>query len=145
MWLALRQAGRSGYVQRIGHDIRLSERLFGLVDAHPAFEALTQGLSITTFQYVPEDLRPDLGQTGVASYIDRLIQALLERIQSSGEAFVSNAVIRGRYALRPCIVNLNTTLADIEALPEIIERLGRDVDASLRSRVDAPINLASVR
>ena len=133
VWLALRQAGREGYVQMIGDDIRLSERLYALVDAHPAFDALTQGLSITTFRYVPADLWADRGTDRVAAYLNGLNEALLERIQRSGEVFVSNAVVRGCYALRPCIVNFHTTLADIEALPTIIERLGREVDASLRS------------
>lgn len=135
VWLALRQAGRKGYVQMIGEDIRLSERLYELVDAHPSFEALTQGLSITTFRYVPVDLRANMHADDVAAYLDQLNRALLERIQRSGAVFVSNAVVRGHYVLRPCIVNFNTTLADVEALPEIIERLGREVDESLRSNL----------
>ena len=45
----------------IGEDMRLSRVLFDLVDAHPELEAVTQGLSITTFRYVPPgvDLRDD--------------------------------------------------------------------------------------
>jgi hypothetical protein len=31
-------------------------------------------------------------------------------------------------------VNINTTPADVEALPGIVARLGRDVDATLRPR-----------
>lgn len=134
VWLALRQVGRTGYVRMISDDIRLSERLYALVDEHPEFEALTQGLSITTFRFVPTDLRTDRDTESVAAYLDELNQALLDRIQASGEVFLSNAVVRGRYALRPCIVNFNTTLEDVEALPEIVARLGRDVDAELRSR-----------
>ena len=41
--------------------------------------------------------------------------------------FVSNAVIDGRYALRACIVNFNTTLADVEAVPPIVVRVGREL------------------
>jgi len=118
----------------IGDDIRLSKRLHTLVDEHPELEALTQGLSITTFRYVPRDLRAgrDAGEND--AYLNELNQALLERIQASGEAFVSNAVIGGRYALRPCIVNFHTREADVEALPEIVARLGRVVHAELRQR-----------
>lgn len=58
---------------------------------------------------------------------------------SPGEVFVSNAVVRGRYALRPCIVNFNTSLADIEALPAIIAPMGREVDELLRSQLVADI------
>jgi aromatic-L-amino-acid decarboxylase len=96
VWLALRQVGRAGYVQMIRDDIRLSERLFALLDVHPAFDALTQSLSITTFQYVPEDLRPAQEADGAVEYLNRLNEALLDRIQRSGEAFVSNAVVHGR-------------------------------------------------
>jgi aromatic-L-amino-acid decarboxylase len=140
VWLALRQAGREGYVRMIGDDIRLSERLWILVQAHPELEAVTQGLSITTFRYVPPDLQADTPGAGAAArsattetYLNELNQALLERIQSSGAAFVSNAVVAGRYVLRPCIVNFNTRQADIDALPEIVVRLGREADAGLRS------------
>lgn len=40
---------------------------------------------------------------------------------------MSNVVVRGMYALSACIVNINTTLEDVEALPEIIARIGRQV------------------
>ena len=45
---------------------------------------------------------------------------------------MSNAEIRGRHVLRACIVNFRTTLKDVEALPEIVVRLGREVDGSMR-------------
>ena len=132
VWLALRQVGREGYVRMIGDDIRLTERLHAAVAEHPELEPFTLALSISTFRYVPRDLRDRLGEEGVEGYLDTLNQELLERIQLSGEAFVSNAVIGERYLLRACIVNFNTALADVEALPEIVARLGRETDAELR-------------
>ena len=136
VWLALRQVGRRGYLRMIGDDIRLSERLHALVAAEPDLEAWTQGLSVTTFRYVPADLRDRGGDGGdggeAADYLDELNRELLERIQESGEAFVSNAVVGGRYLLRACIVNFHTGEADVEALPGIVVRLGREVDARLR-------------
>ena len=53
VWLALQQLGRAGYVESISEDMRLSRKLFDLLQEHPEFEALTQNLSITTFRYVP--------------------------------------------------------------------------------------------
>jgi glutamate/tyrosine decarboxylase-like PLP-dependent enzyme len=137
VWLALRQVGRNGYLRMLGDDIRLSEHLCTLVRDHPELELLTQGLSITTFRYIPQELRARLGEADTESYLTALNEALLERIQQSGEAFVSNAVIRGRYALRACIVNFNTTLADVDAVPGIVVRLGRETDAELRKSTDA--------
>jgi len=132
VWLGLRHAGRSGYRAMIGDDIRLSERLFALASAHPQLQALTQSLSITTFRYVPPDLRRGVGTPRVEAYLGTLNERLLETIQRSGEAFVSNAVVQGRFALRACIVNFNTTRGDVEALPGIVARYGREVDDALR-------------
>jgi glutamate/tyrosine decarboxylase-like PLP-dependent enzyme len=138
VWLALRQVGRSGYVRMIGDDIRLCARLHECVAEHPELEPATLSLSISTFRYVPLDLRATVGSERVETYLNSLNEALLERIQSSGEAFVSNAVIRGRFLLRACIVNFNTARADVEALPGIVARLGAEVDAALRSREGTP-------
>jgi glutamate/tyrosine decarboxylase-like PLP-dependent enzyme len=85
VWLALRQIGRAGYVRMIGDDIALAQEFHRLVSAHPELEALTQSLSITTFRYVPTDLRTRTGAPEVREYLDRLNQSLLSRIEKSGE------------------------------------------------------------
>jgi glutamate/tyrosine decarboxylase-like PLP-dependent enzyme len=130
VWLALRQVGSSGYLEMIGDDMRLSRHLHALVQQHPDFEAMTQHLSITTFRYVPRDLprTPD-----TESYLQRLNEELLTSVERSGEAFLSNAMVNGRFALRVCIVNFRTSLADIEALLPILARHGRETDRTLRS------------
>jgi len=48
---------------------------------------------------------------------------------------VSNAVVRGRYLLRACVVNFHTSLEDIEAVPRIVVRLGRTVDEQSRGNL----------
>lgn len=133
VWLALQQVGRAGYEQMIGDDIRLSRSLHALTEAHPELEAVTQALSISTFRFVPPDLRPVMETAATEAYLNTLNQALLERIQGSGELFLSNSVIGGRYLLRACIVNFHTSHADLEALTTIVARLGKEVDAGLRS------------
>jgi hypothetical protein len=42
-------------------------------------------------------------------------------------------MLGSKFALRLCIVNFRTSLEDIEALPEIVVRLGRQVDEELRT------------
>jgi hypothetical protein len=49
----------------------------------------------------------------------------VNRIQKSGEAFLSNAVIDGKYCLRACVVNFRTTYKDIDGLIEVVVRIGR--------------------
>ncbi|MGO8817053.1 MAG: pyridoxal phosphate-dependent decarboxylase family protein [Terriglobia bacterium] len=130
IWLAIRQAGRVGYARMIGDDIRLAKTLFALAEGHPEMQAFRQGLSIATFRYVPRDLPP--GGEKVEEYLNRLNNELLGRLQKSGEAFLTNAVIGGVFVLRACIVNFRTSLADIQALPGIITRLGAELDEALR-------------
>ena len=132
VWLALQQVGLSGYLQMIGDDMRLSQHLHTLVQQHPDFEAMTQHLSITTFRYVPRDR--DWAQTPDAeAYLQRLNQDLLTRVERSGEAFLSQAMVNGRFALRACIVNFRTSLTDIEALLPTLVRHGQEVDRALRA------------
>jgi glutamate/tyrosine decarboxylase-like PLP-dependent enzyme len=112
-------------------DIRLAIELYRRVQAEPELQDFTQSLSITTFRYAPLDLQS--GHADVERYLNRLNTTVLERLQHSGAAFISNAVLNDTFLLRACIVNFRTTLADIEALPEMVIRLGREVDAALRT------------
>jgi glutamate/tyrosine decarboxylase-like PLP-dependent enzyme len=93
VWLALRHAGRSGYVQMIGDDIRLAQALYRKLADHPELERLTQGLSITTFRYVPADLKARSDSERVETYLNRLNEELLNRLEKGGEAFLSKAML----------------------------------------------------
>jgi glutamate/tyrosine decarboxylase-like PLP-dependent enzyme len=114
----------------IRDDIALARALYERVQTTPELEAFTNSLSITTFRFVPADLQP--GNEAVESYLNGLNREMVSRVQTGGEVFLSNAVVEGRYLLRACIVNFRTRLADIEALPAIVTRLGRAVDAEMR-------------
>jgi aromatic-L-amino-acid/L-tryptophan decarboxylase len=135
VWLALRHAGAAAYRRMIADDIRLAKRMADAVARHAELEPGTQDLSITTFRYVPRDLRSSVGQAPVEAHLDALNRELLDRLQRGGEAFVSNAVVGGRYLLRACIVNFHTTAADVDAVPDIVARLGRIVDAEMRPAI----------
>ena len=100
VWLALQQIGRAGYEASIVEDMRISRRLATVLQEHGDFEVLTQSLSITTFRYVPRELRGRLDDADAGERLNRLNRDLLTRIERSGEAFFSNAVIDGRFALR---------------------------------------------
>ena len=132
VWLAFRQIGRSGFTKLIGDDIALARRMYGAVDAHPDLEALTHGLSITTFRFVPRDLDTTRSPADREAYLNDLNSALLTRLQEQGEIYLSNAVIDGKFALRACIVNFRTEAADVEAVAEIAAREGRRLAAERR-------------
>ena len=130
VWLGLRQAGRDGYVRMIADDCRLAAELFEAARAHAEIEAVTLGLSIATFRYVPRDLEP--GSPEVDRYLNTLNEALVARLKVGGELFVTNALVGERYVLRACIVNFRTTSADARAIPELAAREGRRLDEQMR-------------
>src|SRR5262249_33406399 len=72
VWLALRQAGAAGYRQMIGDDIRLAGTLAESVRRSGELQLITQDLSITTFRYVPPDLRTILGDADVERHLDAI-------------------------------------------------------------------------
>ena len=109
----------------------LARRLFELAAKHSELEAMTHNLSITTLRYVPRELRDGTGSREIETYLNRLNQRLLEKIENSWRAFCSNALIDGRYALRFCIVNFRTSTEDIEAIPDLVTELGAQAHAEL--------------
>ena len=125
VWLTLQQVGRTGYKKLIGEDIELSELLFELAQKHSELEAISQNLSITTFRYVP--LKSDTD----SDYLNKLNEELLNELQAGGEVFLSNAIVKGQYCLRACIVNFRTSEKDIEEIIEIVIREGKRVHLKL--------------
>jgi aromatic-L-amino-acid/L-tryptophan decarboxylase len=133
VWLALQHAGAAGYREMIAEDIRLSRAMAAEVRRSEDLELVTQALSIATFRCVPRELRAQLGDPEVARYLDALNQNVLDRVQRGGEAFVSNAVVDGRFVLRACIVNFHTTLEDVARTVDLVARLGRQAHAEMRA------------
>jgi glutamate/tyrosine decarboxylase-like PLP-dependent enzyme len=127
VWLAFKQIGREGYTKLIGEDIALSRRMYEKIDAHPELEALTHGLSIATFRYVPRDIPASLSPEERTNYLNELNRNLLTRLVDGGEIYLSNAVIDGQFLLRTCIVNFRTSAADVDAVPDIVVRAGRRI------------------
>ncbi|MDX1407939.1 MAG: hypothetical protein R3330_07390, partial [Saprospiraceae bacterium] len=87
-----------------------------LVDEADDFDAFQTSLSITTFQYVPD-------RTATQEAINALNEAIMVRLQNGGHAYLTNAVVDGRYLLRACIVNFRTRRSDILSLPYAIRAL----------------------
>ena len=139
VWLALQQVGKNGYYQMISDDIRLAELLYRCVEAEPSLQAFSQGLSITTFRYVPSDLRTRLGQPEVIEYLNKLNEEIMLGLEKSGTGFVSQAIIEGNFALRACIVNFRTSEDDIRTFPPLIADLGKTTDRKLRPMIGASL------
>jgi hypothetical protein len=51
----------------------------------------------------------------------------MEMVQTSGDAFLSSAMINGRFALRACVLHYATTPEDVAALISVVRRTGESI------------------
>jgi aromatic-L-amino-acid decarboxylase len=110
LWLSLRYHGLAAFRDSIRTDLQLARRLAGAIDARPELERLAPvSLSAVCFRH--------RGQGAVAeAEVDRFNQDLLLRVIRRGRVYLSNATLRGRFALRACIVNHRSSTADVDAV-----------------------------
>lgn len=119
LWMTMLAVGREGIAARIERHVALARRLASRIGTADDLEVVAVGpLSIVCFRYAPAALR------GQDERLDALNKSVMERIQAGGEAFVSGTTIRGRFALRACILHDGTSEADVDALVEIARREG---------------------
>lgn len=123
VWLAIQQAGLQGYKEMIADDCTLARELFAEVRKYSDLQPMTYGLSIATFRYIPEDVGQ--GSESSEKYLNELNEAILKRVQESGEAYLSNAIINGKFVLRACVVNFRTTRKEIRSLPALVVKIGK--------------------
>lgn len=117
VWLTLSYYGVRRIAEAVSNDISLAAYMGELVSAADDFELLAPvELSICCFRYVPPRRNTDL---------DQLNELIMSRVQTSGRAYLSNATVNGKFALRACITNFRTTKSDIELTLETIRDAAR--------------------
>ena len=127
IWMTLRYYGSRRIAEAIADDNALAQYLAERVEAAEDFELLAPvELSICCFRYAPKGLREKLESASplerqqIETGLDELNTRVMLTVQRGGQAYVSNATIRGKFALRACITNFRTTRADIDKTLEII-------------------------
>ncbi|HEU4507526.1 MAG TPA: pyridoxal-dependent decarboxylase [Pyrinomonadaceae bacterium] len=119
VWLTLQFYGTRRIAEAIAGDISLAAYLGELVSNSEDFELLAPvELSICCFRYVPP------GAKLIDAELDRLNERIMELVQKGGRAYLSNATVNGRFALRACITNFRTTKADIDETIAVIREMG---------------------
>ena len=146
VWMILKYHGTERIGRRIAEEIDLARHLGGLLQNHDELELMAPvDTSIVCFRYVPvalrlaaarrgpgrqrraDDLSPAALPRAVEADLDRLNETLLRSLQREGRVYLSNARIRGRFALRACLINFRTTRKDVQAVVEETVRKGRQV------------------
>jgi aromatic-L-amino-acid/L-tryptophan decarboxylase len=99
LWAVLRCYGRSGLQARIREAIRLAALFEDWVRAEPGWEiSAPRPFSVVCFRREGSDADN---------------QEILERVNASGEIFISHTVLNGQYVLRLAVGHESTTEADV--------------------------------
>lgn len=121
VWLMLRYYGSRRVSAAIAEDMSLAAYFGEAIEASEDFELLAPvTLGICCFRYVPPAVRLALATAAgeeerarLDAELDDLNSRVMHRVQRGGRAYLSNAVLRGRFALRASITNYRTTRGDI--------------------------------
>src|ERR1041384_4111679 len=134
--MTLRYSGARGIAEAIAEDMAMAKYLAERVEADPEFELLAPvQLSICCFRYVPTSLRRGLATAkndgelnDLNSQLNRLNERIMHKVQRGGREYLSNAMLRGRFALRACIINFRTTRADIDLTLDTVRDAAREIE-----------------
>jgi aromatic-L-amino-acid/L-tryptophan decarboxylase len=107
LWLSIRYHGMAAFRAAVERNIRQARLLADLVDREALLERLADvQTSAVCFRWVG----------GEPAHADVHNADLLDRVNRRGRVYVSNATVRGRFALRACITNHRTRDEDVEAV-----------------------------
>jgi glutamate/tyrosine decarboxylase-like PLP-dependent enzyme len=135
VWMMLRVVGARALRAAVENDLDCAARLAAAVDASEDFERLAPvELSIVCFRHVPDSARRALaaadasGRARIEAALDAYNERLLVAVQRDGSSYPSNALVRGRFAIRACIMNHRTTPADVDVLLADLRRLAAGME-----------------
>jgi aromatic-L-amino-acid/L-tryptophan decarboxylase len=108
LWVVLRCFGRAGLQERIREHVRLAGLFESWVRDEPEWEVVApRHFSLVCFRRTGSDEENEL---------------LLERVNATGEAFLSHARLGDRYSLRLAIGNFRTTDDDVRLAWDVLRR-----------------------
>ena len=108
LWFILRSFGREGLVEVIRKQVAMAQEFAREIDAHPCFERVAPApFSVVNFRF-----------TGT----DDDNRRILEAVNASGEVFLSNTVLRGKYTLHLAIGNYGTKPEHVARAWELLRK-----------------------
>jgi aromatic-L-amino-acid/L-tryptophan decarboxylase len=107
LWWSLRALGVDAFRDAVEHALDLAAAAAALVERHPRLELLAPpSLGIVCFRRVVQD--------GSEEEHEAVNASLVAALEATGTALVTSTRVRGRYALRLCIMNDTCELATVE-------------------------------
>jgi aromatic-L-amino-acid/L-tryptophan decarboxylase len=115
LWMSLRYFGVEAFRTAIDRAIDLARFAQARIESSAQLELLTPAkLGVVCFRRHPEGMDEDR--------LERLNQRLAEELAASGQGLVSSTRLRGRFALRMCVLNHTSRAQDVEKVLEWFER-----------------------
>jgi aromatic-L-amino-acid decarboxylase len=113
LWFVLRWFGAHGITDRIREHIRLARLFASWVDAAADFERLAPvPFSVVVFRHRPPGLAEPV--------LEQVNAAILERVNASGEVFLSHTRVGGRFGLRLAVGNIRTAERHVRRAWELV-------------------------
>jgi hypothetical protein len=107
VWLSLEYFGVEAFTAAIDRCLDLAALAQRTIEESPELESMSpQGLGIVSFRRTVRGIEDE-------DALARINADLMARLNASGRAFVSSTRLRGRYALRLCILNHATGREDV--------------------------------
>jgi aromatic-L-amino-acid decarboxylase len=123
LWMVLRYFGAEGIRSRLAEHMRLAQLFAGWVDADPHFERIAPvPLSVVCFRAKPS-------HTQDAAAVDAFNEEILNRVNASGDVFLSHTKLNNMIVLRLAIGHLRTTEAHIGRAWELLRAHAAALDA----------------
>ncbi|MEO8663073.1 MAG: pyridoxal-dependent decarboxylase, partial [Bryobacteraceae bacterium] len=118
LWFVMRYFGREGVAAIVRNHIRWAAELAAAIEAHPDFELTAPApLSLVCFRYRGSNEEN---------------QALIERLNATGEVFVSGNTMKGVYMIRLAIGNIRTTQDDVFAVWNLVQQTAAELFQDLK-------------
>ncbi len=118
LWFVMRYFGAEGIRDRIRQHVEMAREVAAWVDADPVWERIAPvPFSTVVLRFAPE------GHSGEDQ--DRLNRAIMDRVNESGEFFLSHTVLNGRVCLRIALGNLRTRWEHLERCWDLLREAAR--------------------
>jgi aromatic-L-amino-acid decarboxylase len=113
LWMVLRYFGAQGIRARLAEHVRLARLFAAWVDGDSDFERLAPTtLSVVCFRAAPASVPPER--------LNELNATILNRVNASGDVFLSHTRLRGRFTLRLAVGQIRTTESHITRAWELL-------------------------
>ncbi|MYA96147.1 MAG: aminotransferase class I/II-fold pyridoxal phosphate-dependent enzyme [Nitrospinae bacterium] len=121
VWMSVQTFGMAAFRRAISKGMELAGQAEEYVRESPVLEMLAPvSLGVVCFRVNPGDA--DLGEEA----LEEVNRTVLARVFWDDKAFVSSTLLKGKFALRFCIINHTTAWDDVRETLEGIERFGKE-------------------